>query len=108
MLDCLLEERQAEKWAYITAHNPGSRPLTARENAERHECLLRHVIDHGYAYLPGRGVGDAGDWPPEESLLILDISKEPAIALGASFGQNAIVFGSKGGAPQLLWCLPKA
>ena len=105
LLDCLLAERKANTWVYVTAHNPGSRPLPAQENEERHSRLIRYIAAHGYVSLPGRGVGDRGDWPAEESLLVLDVTEQQAVALGAEFGQNAVVFGRKGGASQLLWCL---
>jgi len=105
-LDSLLEERRAHSWAYVTAHNPGSCLLTAQENSERHHCLVQYIKEHGQTYLPGQGVGDGGDWPAEESLLVLDVTEENAVALGAKFGQNAVVFGRRGDAPQLLWCLP--
>jgi S-adenosylmethionine synthetase len=106
LLDCLLAEHEAHSWAYITAHNPGSRLLTAQENAVRHHRLVRHVEERGLTHLPGQGVGDGGDWPAEESLLVLDVTEEHAVALGAEFGQNAVVFGRRGDAPHLLRCLP--
>ncbi len=103
LLDCLLAERDVESWAYITAHNPGSQPLTAIENETRHAELIRRLDDQGYTYLPGRGIGDTGLWPPEESLLVLDISETEAAEIGALFGQNAILVGRKGDAPRLVY-----
>lgn len=41
-------------------------------------------------------------WPPEKSLLILEIEREEAHELGRQFGQNAIVYGKSGGTPELL------
>ena len=43
-----------------------------------------------------------GIWPPEKSLLILGIDREEARELGSQFGQNAIIFGERGGSPELL------
>ncbi len=109
LLDCLLTERQAQTWAYVTAHNPGSRLLSARENSQIHERLLRCVEKEGLAFLPGQGSGEKEDWPAENSLLLLNVSEKQAVAIGTKFGQNAIVFGRKGGVPELKWChLPDA
>ena len=56
--------------AFITAHNPGSIKLGVFENAQRHQELLHEVIRIGYPHFPGRGVGRASSWDPEESVFI--------------------------------------
>src|SRR5213079_2684432 len=65
--DRLLAEHGAETWAYLTAYNPGSRPLPAAENRARQDELRRAVAAAGFAAFAGEGAG-AG-WPPEASLL---------------------------------------
>jgi hypothetical protein len=93
----------AESWAFITACNPGSKPLTAAENAARMRQLERVVCDLGLSFLRGEGVGRDGKWPPEPSLLILDIDKISATILGQHFGQAAIVFGRRCEPAHLIW-----
>ena len=96
VLDTLLTARGSRSWAYVTAHNPDSAPLTADENRIRHTRLEADVSARGYEALPGEGVGDDGTWPPEASLLILGMSRADAIALGLAHGQRAVVWGELG------------
>jgi hypothetical protein len=52
------------------------------------------------------GIPDRAGWMPEDSLLVLDIPREEAGALGRRFGQAAIVVGGKG-APELVYLSAK-
>lgn len=99
----LIVELGATCWAFITALNPGSRQLSSEENQSRHRALEERVCTLGYAYYPGEGVGDSGEWPAEESLFVLGIGEEEAISLGREFGQAAIVVGEIGGEAELVW-----
>jgi len=92
-VDALLEQHECEAWAFITAENPFSKPLTTEENATRHQQLLEKV--EGYIHFDGEGIGDDPKWKPERSLLILGISASDAISIGKYFDQNAIVLGKK-------------
>ncbi len=100
----LMRERNADTWAFLTAHNPRSQPLTDPENVARQADLLTVLDRQGYSYLQGRGVGDDPAWEPEPSIFILEISREHAITLGRQFDQNAILWGQKGSEPELIWC----
>jgi len=82
-VDALLEQHECEDWAFITAENPFSKPLTADENATRHNQLLEKVT--GYIHFDGEGIGDDPKWKPEKSLLILGISTSDAISIGKYF-----------------------
>jgi hypothetical protein len=101
-LDALLTRHGATRWAFITAWNPGSRPLSKSENARRHAELRAAVTDAGLEALDGEGVGEDASWPSEQSLLILNISRGKAISLGRRFGQLAIVVGRRGEASTLV------
>lgn len=102
-LDGYLSEKGYATWAYLTAWNPGSRELPLAENRERNKLLLAEIQAGGWAYLPGIGIGDSGEWPGEESFLLFDIQKTAAMQLGAHFQQYAIVFGRIGERAELLW-----
>ena len=101
-IDRELAERNLSCWAYLTACNPGSQPLSAAENRDRQHTLRCAVHDGGWACYPGAGVPDASTWEPEESLLILGIQRQPALQLARRFGQLAIVWGIRGSAAELL------
>lgn len=101
-LENLLTTYGATSWAYITAYNPRSVSLTAEENERRHAQLLQQAQGLGCRTISGHGVGDDGMWPPEKSLFILEIEREEARELGRRFGQNAIIYGKRGGTPELL------
>lgn len=100
-LDRLLENRGLERYAYLTAANPGSAPLPAAENAARMRALSKEL--EGFVVLRGAAHADDGAWEPEPSFLVLGVSRDDAAALGRRFGQNAILVGERGGAPELLW-----
>jgi hypothetical protein len=101
-LDALLERTGTRSWAFITAWNPGSRALSAEENAQRHSQLLQAVDALGLAWLPGEGVGADPSWTPEQSIMILNITRAQATGLGRQFEQLAIVAGRRGEAASLL------
>lgn len=100
-LDALLDSHVATTWAFVTACNPGSQPLSAEENAERMAQL--HVLLVGYPVYPGEGCDPAGEWPAEPSVLVVGISREEAVRVAAVFGQNAILTGVRGGPVELVW-----
>lgn len=98
----LLAERGTSAWAYLTACNPNSQPLSDEENEVRQAEFIERLIADGYTYLRGYGTGD--DWDPEPSLLVLAIGRDAAVGLGREFGQNAILWGESDGVPELVWC----
>lgn len=103
-LDILLQKYQSKNWAFISAWNPGSLPLSKEENELRHQALLNKIQTANYPYFEGEGIGEDEYWAPEKSLLILGISKVEALKIGKYFDQNAIVFGQFQQAAQLLFC----
>ncbi|HZX32291.1 MAG TPA: DUF3293 domain-containing protein [Rhodocyclaceae bacterium] len=98
-----LREEGVEEWAVVTAANPASQPLSARENAERQAKLEVSLLEEGFEPYAGENVADDPAWPVEESCFIPDISREEAVALAQQFGQNAILWGEADGLPRLVW-----
>jgi len=102
-LDLLLADHGCRTWAFVTAHNPGSKALSAEENAQRHARLESELRTGGWTSFFGEGVGAGSDWPPETSLLVLGIDETAAKQLGEAFEQNAIVVGRLGEPARLVW-----
>jgi uncharacterized protein DUF3293 len=101
-LDALLEEHGAATAAYVTAANPRGERLSAAENAAAAATLDKMIAAAKYPRYAGEGRDPDARWPAEPSVLIIGIYRDNAEALGRLFGQNAIVFIEKGGAPQLV------
>lgn len=99
-LEKLLIEYGEYSWMFITAHNPGSRKLSDKENSERNSSLLADL--DSYMVFKGRGIGDTENWDPEESYFVLGITLSDATNLAKKYGQNAIVFGRIRGLPELV------
>lgn len=103
-LDDLLVRHDLETWAYLTAHNPGSRRLDPDDNRRRQAALVDRVAALGLPSFAGEGVGDPREWPAEPSLLVLGIDLATALALGREFGQVAILAGRRGEPAGLSFC----
>lgn len=100
VLHTLLLTNNKTEWAYITPYNPKSRILNEKENQERFKELKEKLTS--YLFFEGEGVGNDPSWKPEQSFLILGITKTKAIELGNEYEQNAIVYGSTSQLPELL------
>src|SRR5882757_2677893 len=81
-VDRLLASARASKAAFVTAWNPFSRSLSRRVNQMRQAQLERHLGARGLRYLHGEGRSTSGDWAPEQSILILNVSRQEAESLG--------------------------
>lgn len=78
----------------VTAYNPASALRTARENALAHRRLRAELRRRGLRWL--RCVADAPDavsaeWR-EPGFCVLACARDTVVALGARFGQNAVVW----------------
>lgn len=102
-LDTLLRHEHSTNWAYITACNPHSQQLSIENNAIRMNHLVADLSVAGQRFYPGEGAAGGGSWPPEPSLLILDLDEAAAIALARRYGQLAIVAGRIGEPARLVW-----
>lgn len=100
-LDEMMAFRGLNEYAYLTAWNPGSRPLPEAENRERQE-RLKAALRGRHPLVEGIATADDGAWR-EESILVLGIPREEALAVGRAFGQVAILVGTRGGVPELAW-----
>lgn len=97
----LLAAHGAAGAAYLTAHNPGSRCCDEQTNAAAQQALREALED--YHVLAGTALDPSGRWPPEDSLLVLDIPLPEARVLAGRFGQNALLWVDTRGMPELVW-----
>lgn len=93
-LDLFCTRSGFQNWAFITAWNPLSVPLSDKENQIRNEMLKSDLSTN--SIFSGRGQDSEGVWPPEESFFIPGINLSEAIELGRKYGQRAIVAGTVG------------
>ncbi|MEO1435318.1 MAG: DUF3293 domain-containing protein [Bacteroidota bacterium] len=94
---------QISNWAFITAHNPGSQIQTLQQNEQANARLLEKIRELDLQHLDGVAKSQDGHWPEEISYLVYNLSKEKALQLARSFGQNAILFCSLPGNVELIW-----
>ncbi len=104
----LLKQYRATTWAYVTAFNPGSQTLAKDENRRRQHQLEDSLRREELPFFRGAGVGDDPQWPPEESVLVLNITRSRACELAREFGQNAILAGSDDGMAEIIDCRSSA
>lgn len=96
-----LERRGCTEWAYITAWNPRSVPLSEEVNRDAQARLEKELEARGIGFLPGASRPDDAS-PPEPSVLAF-LPRDEAAELGRAFCQNAIVVGRLGSPAELLW-----
>ncbi len=102
-IDRLLDTHRVREWAFVSASNPGSRAHSESENSRRNAELEQDIQKAGLQYLPGSGVPEESGWQAERSFLVLGIMKSAALAMAKRRGQLAIVLGTRGNAPELVW-----
>ncbi len=86
----------------ITAWNPESAVTPPLLNAGAQAELVAALNAGGWRHLPVFGHDPSGEWPGEESRLVLGIPRAAAAALGRRFRQNAITIAGADGVPALL------
>jgi hypothetical protein len=101
-LEEVLLEEVAVEWAYVTACNPESVPLSDEENKARTDELRETLVEAGLRFYEGVAVDPDGNWR-EPSFLVLELSEGDALRLAKRFGQNAIVVGHIAEPARLVW-----
>ena len=102
-LSAWLDGAGVDRFAYLTAYNPGSVVLPEAANRRRNALLRARLNAAGAAVYPGAGVGADGVWPPEPSFLATGLGAEAAVDLARVFEQHALVYWQRPGPPELWW-----
>ena len=98
----LMKRFSVKSAAYITAWNPLGKRLSDAENQSRHVALQKVLKERSLPHWPGIGQGTVGNWPGEESFLILGLDLAVAKRLASDFEQNAFVWVGADAVPQLV------
>jgi hypothetical protein len=89
-------------WAFITAWNPYPEVLSVEINRKRNAELEHILKENNYEFTRGIGVAKDESWQ-EESLLVLNITKDKAHEIAKKFNQLAFVYGEINGVAKLLF-----
>ena len=75
----------------LTAENPGGQPADRKANTESMKALERDLraMNYGFHKIQGKFGSD------EDSLLVPNMSREDATAMGIKYGQEAVIWGEK-------------
>ena len=103
-LDTFMHTKGFQEAIYMTAWNPFSQALTATENASRNQQLLYELEKRALSFHIEKGVGQdpTGDWPGEESFLVLGMDKDLGYKLALKYEQNAFVYYPRNGVAELV------
>lgn len=90
-LQSFLQAHHISSWCFITAWNPFSIAQSAETNTNLQAHLKADLSD--FIVYDGQGKDTLGDWPPEPSFFVANISRATTLALAHKYKQNAVVFG---------------
>lgn len=99
-LETFLIKHNYTSWCFITAWNPFSIAQTKEVNETLNEQLKADLSD--YIVYDGEGKDTLGDWPPEVSFFVANISKEKTKEFATKYKQNAVVYGELNKTAELL------
>ena len=98
-----LYQRHAVQCAtYFTAVNPLGELLPDATNARRMQQLRADLQRAGWAWLNGQALDPDGEWPAEDSVLVLGMNLHTARAWGQQWQQNAVLHCNAQAVPQLV------
>lgn len=98
----LMAQHNALSAAFITAWNPFSQTLHAKENQESQDDLKANIKKRGLICIDGIGKHPSNNWPGEVSVLVLGLALEAAKSLARHYEQHAFVWAAGDGVPELV------
>lgn len=101
-LKALMAEHNALCAAFITAWNPFSQQLSAKQNEDRQQALKDELKRRGLKFIKGTGQHPSNNWPGDASVLVLDLKKESAKSLAGHHEQHAFVWAASDAMPELV------
>lgn len=101
-LAALLAAQGGRGAAYVSACNPRGVEQDAATNAARHARLLQDLQARGAVWIDAFGAWPDRSGRGERSVLVLDIGRHEALALGRRHEQNAVLWAGADAVPRLL------
>jgi hypothetical protein len=101
-LKALMADHNVLSAAFITAWNPFSQNLPAKENQARQDELKANLKKRGLICIDGIGKHPSNNWPGEVSVLVLGLDLEAAKSLARHYEQHAFVWAAGDGVPELV------
>ena len=98
-----LRRHGAQSATVVTAWNPFSLELTAKQNQERQLRLQKELTTTGLRIFAAQGQDKLSAWPAEPSLCVFDGTADQIDSWLVKFEQNAVVQVDATGACALLW-----
>ncbi len=93
-------ELRVRSSAFLTAWNPLGAARSGRVNDRARKRMEKNL--RRFEIWRGRGDDPSGDWPGEESALVLGIGLRQAMRVGRKYRQNAIVWAGADAVPRLI------
>lgn len=97
----LLQPFTPDGGLFITAWNPLGKELTVENNKIANQKLKAELLKQGLNVIDGYGESKDGKWR-EDSFFAYPVNKETSLKLCCDFHQNAVVYVSFEGVPELL------
>lgn len=101
-LKALMADQNALSAAFITACNPFSQNLPAKENKARQDELKANLKKRGLVCIDGIGKHPSNNWPGEVSVFVLGLDLEAAKSLARHYEQHAFVWAAGDGVSELV------
>lgn len=102
-LDALLQANGATTGAFITAWNPYSVQRSDEANRSAQQELLQDLHQAGITTYPALGRTRLDNWPGEESIIAIGLTRDAASRLALQYRQNAWLGLELGQPVVLLW-----
>lgn len=87
----------------ITAYNPDAEQVNEDANKHYDNALKSWLDSNGHAYAPSDSHAQAGDWPSEPGVCLLDTDEGLVRQLALRFEQTAMVAVPIDGDVQIVW-----
>jgi hypothetical protein len=91
-LATVLNVHGAASMAVLTAFNPQGQLRDKQLNCQAQQQMRRNLIEAGFQVLPGRNEDPTGQWPMEESFLVLGIPLSSAHLFAEHYDQAAFLW----------------